>query len=427
MTAVRELLGRHFAAPLELPPLDRIAVSTQDSSAHVETINRLVGRSYLRRLLRSCATLAGPNDPRWAELSHALLSLEPDVLSDLVSGPEITTVVNVVNRDSSWSFERVLAELARVVFPVLALHAPESSLSSYTVARATDPGRLVLPLPSSGLVVITTPDDLTPDLINVGDGAVVVRRGSEVVARLGFAGRTVVVEDLRDGCGCTHVPEASGVGAGAVEALWTETMIDGSPRPVSSAMALQLLPQLQTSLHEALELLDRVWPDAGRDTKSIVRRVLPLDPALPKRGYTAHQSRGTVWAKPAAPHELAQILVHEGGHSLLCSVIDLCELAANQRAVVRSPIGEDRPLYGVFHAAISFTREAILAESLLENGFRTSLGLDLGDYHGEVLRLATESIALLDHTAELTEQGAELTTGLAAALADRTARRSAVA
>jgi HEXXH motif-containing protein len=173
------------------------------------------------------------------------------------------------------------------------------------------------------------------------------------------------------------------------------------------------LTEQQDIVDEALVLIGDLWPSAHASVLASVRRVIFLDPTADKPGYTAHQSRGLVWARPGEPHELAQVLVHEGGHNILCSVIDLCALADNQREAVESPFGDDRPVYGVLHAAISFARESLFARMLLERGHRTSLGYDLAEYAADVTALARTSIGRLEEDAQLTSLGADLVRGIA--------------
>jgi hypothetical protein len=171
---------------------------------------------------------------------------------------------------------------------------------------------------------------------------------------------------------------------------------------------------------EALALVDDVVPAAAPEIGTVLTHIVAIDPALETTGATLHGTRGASWLAVRHPVELALTLVHETGHQVVASLLDLWTLADDQSAPVVSIYGAPRPAYGVVHAAVSFARESRMAAALLDRGVTRSghwLIPEMEAYAEEIGRLARRAVAILEAEVVLTAEGGEVLAGVADLLA----------
>ena len=166
---------------------------------------------------------------------------------------------------------------------------------------------------------------------------------------------------------------------------------------------------------EALMLVEQVWPSAAAELGKVLTHLIVIDPALRTTGATSHRTRGASWVAMRNPVELALTIIHEAGHQVVASLLDLFALAHDQKAMVRSIYGQQRPVYAVLHAAVSFGREAQFAHRLTEMGHDQSghwLIPALADYVREIGDLSARAVAIVDAHAALTDVGELVLSGV---------------
>ncbi|ORI13550.1 hypothetical protein BJI47_23295 [Rhodococcus sp. 1168] len=378
----------------------------------VTALQGLLARKTLKDLLktvhaRSAAATDSADRLRMQIAVNALLDVEPDKLEQILTRPELIAWIAVAKASDAPTVDHKGADpLAHRLLFVLAPEVLAARLDTVPPPiriQADTDGRLAVP--RMGLLCTHVSDTGWWELSFSGND-LVVSDGTTPIIMDAQSDHVVPLQRIADGP--FVVPRAS---------AWLDAF--GADSAALTPASEIEVGQFVDYFTEGAELLASHWPPAWAETAAVIEQLVPVrSQGLTPYNFSVHAFRGLIASTPRPGPMAAQILVHETGHNLMSTIIDLLPLCTNPDTRVISPVvNQERALPAVFHGCFSFGREVHLTQLLLEAGVEPVATTDMDKYLKDRTDTVREALNVLTDTADLLPAGTAIVEEVARVLA----------